>query len=121
MLNLWPYLLRLAVALYFISPHVQSLMLGANKLNAAIFTCIDEYIPSTVAFTIWHGFFVLIGTLILLWPRPVFPLLIGLIVLSSQLYLNFSVNGPAIDSMLQLVLILVSLALIISHSRPKFK
>jgi hypothetical protein len=121
MFNFWPYLLRLAVAFYFIYPHGQSLMLGAKKVSIAAFTCLNEYIPKTIAFTLWHACFVILGILILIWPRPIFPLLIALIVLSSQLYINFTVHSAPISNMLIFILILVSLALIIYHSRPQFR
>jgi hypothetical protein len=121
MFNFWPYLLRLAVAFYFIYPHAQNLMIGVKKVNMAVFACINEYIPQTIAFTLWHSFFVLLGILILIWPRPIFPLLIALIIISSQLYINFAVQGYAANSMMLFILLLVSLALIIYHSRPQFR
>lgn len=121
MFNLWPYLLRLAIALYFIYPHIMQLLQGAGKINSAIFGCIDEYLPSTAAFTLWHGFFVVLGVLILLWPRPIFPLVLALLILSSQLYLNFSIHLYSPVSMLLFILVLVTLSLIIYHSRPQFR
>jgi hypothetical protein len=123
MFNIWPYLLRLAVALYFIYPHVQALMQGVKKAKMALFECINQsiQISSTITFTIWHSFFVLLGVLILLWPRPTLPLIAVLLILSSQLYINFSMQSPASSSMLLFILILVTLALIIYHSRPQFR
>ena len=121
MFNFWPYLLRLAVSFYFIYPHAQNLMLGVKKVNAAVFTCINEYIPQAVAFTLWNAFFVLLGILILIWPRPIFPLIVALIILSSQLYINFAIHSSPVNNMLLFILVLVSLALIIYHSRPQFR
>ncbi len=121
MFNFWPYLLRLAVAFYFIYPHGQALMLGAKKVGTAVFACINEYIPQTIAFTLWHACFVLLGIMILIWPRPILPLLIALIIISSQLYINFAVQGYAANSMMLFILLLVTLALIIYHSRPQFR
>ncbi len=121
MFNLWPYLLRLAIAFYFIYPHAQELMKGAKKVNLAVFSCINEYIPSAVAFTLWHGLYVLLGVIILVWPRPIFPLVMGLFILSSQLYINFSLHSYSAANMLLFVLVLVTLALIIYHSRPQFR
>ncbi len=121
MFNIWPYLLRLAVALYFIYPHVQALLLGSKKLSTAVFACINEYIPQTVAFTLWHGFFVVLGILILIWPRPILPLVLVLLILSSQLYINFSLHSYTGANMLLFTLVLVTLALIIYHSRPQFR
>lgn len=121
MFNIWPYLLRLAVALYFIYPHGVSMLQGAKKANLALFACIDEYIPSTIAFTLWHSFFVVLGVLILIWPRPILPLVLSLIILSSQLYINFAQHSYTVVNMLLFVLVLVTLALIIYHSRPQFR
>lgn len=121
MFNFWPYLLRLAVAFYFIYPHAQALMTGAKKVSVAAFTCINEYIPTTIAFTIWHACFVLLGILILIWPRPILPLIAALIILSSQLYINFALHSSPVNNMLLFILLLVSLALIIYHSRPQFR
>jgi len=107
--------------MYFIYPHTQALMLGVKKVNTAIFGCINEFIPMTVAFTLWHAFFVLLGILILIWPRPILPLVVTLLILSSQLYINFSTHSYSIVNMLLFILILVTLALTIYHSRPQFR
>lgn len=121
MFNLWPYLLRLAVAFYFIYPHAQALMLGVGKVKTAVFGCINEYIPQVVAFTLWHGFFLVLGILILIWPRPILPLVFVLLILSSELYINFSLHSYTSANMLLFILTLVTLALIIYHSRPQFR
>ena len=121
MFNFWPYLLRLAVAFYFIYPYAQDLMAGAKKVGTAVFACINDYIPSTVAFTLWHACFVLLGILILIWPRPILPLLFALIILGSQLYINFALYSAPITNMLLFILILVTLALLIYHARPQIR
>lgn len=121
MFNIWPYLLRLAVAFYFIYPHAQSLATGVTKINGAVFGCINEYIPTVVSFTVWHGFFVILGLLILLLPRPRLPLLLALIILATQLYIDFSTKGNVVTEMMLLIIILVNLALIIYHSRPQLR
>lgn len=121
MFNLWPYLIRFAVSLYFIYPHARSLMLGVKKVNMAIFGCINEYIPATVAFTVWHAFFVLLGVLILIWPAPILPLIVALLFLSGQLYVNFAMHSYSAENMLLFILVLITLALIIYHSRPQFR
>ena len=118
MYTIWPYLLRAAVSLYFIYPNAVALLSGVKKVKLGIFGCINEYIPMTVAFTMWHGFFVILGLLILLWPRPVFPLALALLILSSELYVNFTTMSYSPLSMLLFILVLVTLALIIYHSRP---
>ena len=120
MFNIWPYLLRLAISLYFIYPHAQALMEKGSKLKLAVFSCINEYIPTTIAFTLWHSFYVLLGVLILIWPRPILPLVVALLILSSQLYINFSLQSYSVINMLLFILVLVTLALIIYHSRPQY-
>ena len=120
MFNIWPYFLKLAVAIYLIYPHGQQLMLGLKKVKSAVFSCMNEYMPATVAFTLWHSFFIVLGILILIWPRPVLPLIAVLIVLSSELYINFSMHSYTSSNMLLFILILVTLALIIYNSKPQF-
>lgn len=97
------------------------MMLGVKKVKLAVFGCINEYIPATVAFTLWHSFFIILGVLILIWPRPILPLIVVLLLLSSELYINFSMHSYTGANMLIFVLILVTLALIIFHSRPQFR
>lgn len=121
MLNLWPYLLRLAVASYFIYPHGISLWNGAQKLSFTVFGCINQYIPQTVAFTVWHGLFVVLGLLVLLLPRPILPLMIALTSLSIEIYVNFMKVSYTPLTMLLFVLILVTVSLIIYYSRPKHR
>ena len=121
MFNIWPYLLRLAVSLYFIYPHGVAMLQGAKKTKLAVFACVNEYIPATIAFTIWHSFFVILGILILIWPRPILPLILSLIVLSSELYINFAQHSYTVVNMMLFILVLVTLALIIYHSRPQFR
>lgn len=121
MFNIWPYLLRLSVALYFIYPHGVNMLNGAKKANLAVFACVNEYIPKTIAFTLWNSFFVILGILILIWPRPILPLVVALIILSSKLYINFAQHSYTVVNMLLFVLVLVTLALIIYHSRPQYR
>lgn len=121
MFSIWPYLLRLSVALYFIYPHSQNLIQGVDTLQSSIFSCVDAYIPLTVAFTLWNGFFVFLGLLVLVWPRPVLPLIVALMMLSLELYINFSTHSYATSNMLLFILVLVTLSLIIYHSRPQFR
>lgn len=121
MFTIWPYLLRFAVALYFIYPHVTALLNTAKKMQLAVFSCINEYIPATIAFTLWHALYIILGILILIWPRPVLPLIVALIIIASQLYINFSLHNYTATNMFLFILMLVTLALIIYHaSRPQF-
>lgn len=123
MFNIWPYLLRLAVALYFIYPHAQALGSGVKKAKMALFECLNQAIsiPQSVTFTLFHSFFVVLGVIILVWPRPVLPLILVLLILSSELYINFSMHNYTSANMLLFILILVTLALIIYNSRPQFR
>ncbi len=123
MFNLWPYLLRLAVALYFIYPHAQALTAGVKKAKMALFECINQsiQISESITFTLWHSFFIALGLLILVWPRPILPLIFVLLILCSELYINFSMHSYTSANMLLFVLILVTLALIIFNSRPQFR
>ena len=123
MFSIWPYLLRLAVALYFVYPHAQALAGGVKKAKMALFECINQsiQISETITFTLWHSFFIALGLLILVWPRPVLPLIFVLLILCSELYINFSLHSYTASNMLLFVLLLVTLALIIYHSRPQFR
>lgn len=121
MFNIWPYLIRLSISLYFIYPHAQALIDGVKKVEQSLFGCINEYIPVTIAFTLWHAFFILLGILIFIWPRPILPLIVALIILSAQLYINFASHSYTASNMVLFILVLVSLALIIYHSRPQFR
>jgi hypothetical protein len=123
MFNIWPYLLRLAVALYFIYPHALALSEGVKKARMALFECLYQSIKisETVTFTLWHAFFIFLGVLVLIWPRPILPLLVVLIVLASTLYINFSTGNFTSANMLIFVLILVTLALMIYNARPQFR
>jgi hypothetical protein len=98
-------------------------MLGVKKAKTALFECLYQsvQIPMAVTFTLWHSFFLIIGILILIWPRPILPLIVVLIVLCSELYINFSLHNPTGSTMLLFVLVLVTLALIIYHSRPQLR
>ncbi len=123
MFSIWPYLLRLAVSLYFIYPHAQALATGVKKAKMALFECINQsiQISESITFTLWHSFFIALGLLILVWPRPILPLIVVLLILSSELYINFSMHNYTSSNMLLFVLILVTLALIIFNSRPQFR
>jgi hypothetical protein len=121
MFTIWPYLIRLAISFYFIYPHAQSLLNGISKFEKAIFSCVNDYVPMTIAFTLWHAFFVLLGMLILVWPQPILPLMVALVILTTQLYINFATYSYTVTNMLLFVLVLITLALIIYHSRPQFR
>lgn len=124
MKSIWQYLLRLAVAIYFILNHIKEfgsnlglISAAADPRSAGIFKCVNAYIPSTVASGLWHASFILLGLLILLWPSPTLWLIIGLLILMAELYINYNIGVFGVSSILIIILILVSLALIIYYGR----
>jgi len=115
--SIFPYLLRIALAMYFIWPHLL-LMLNAGKnmkLGNSIFACASEYLPAVVTFNIYHGMFVLLGALILFWPYPIVPLAIGLFILMFNIYINFSTGDYGVNSLYILAMILVTLSLLVYY------
>jgi hypothetical protein len=124
MTNIWPYILRLALAIYFIFEHLSTLLKGykglANGTN--IFECISGYIPPIAAFTIWHGGFVLLAALIVLWPRPVTILSISLFVLLATTYIKFTdvKHISSTSNLLTLICILLNLALLIIYAKRRY-
>lgn len=111
--RLWPLLLRVAIGMYFIYPNLIKLIEGTGTLQMGVFGCVGEYIPATAAFTVYYGFLVLVGVLIIGLIRSIFPLAIALLILSVQLYVGFSTFSYTPYTMLLFILILVTLAVII--------
>lgn len=111
--RLWPLLLRIAIGMYFIYPNLLKLIEGGELLKTSVFGCIGQYIPATATFTAYYGFLVLVGVLTIALIRSVFPLALALLVLSVQLYINFTAFSYTPLTMLLFILILVTLALII--------
>ena len=128
--NSWQHLLRLSVAIYFIIPNTYKLYQytvaiksGGDKVNHLIshtvFACADSYIPSDIAYTLWYGLFVMLGLLILFTPNPLIFLTMGFMVLVSELYINYGNSIYGATSILTIILILVTLALIIFYGRSR--
>ncbi len=118
--NVWPFLLKVSLAFYFIYPNITKILDSAISFKKGdIFSCVDSYIPAIIAHNIWHGAFVALGVLILLWPRPILPLSIAAAVLAISLYVNFGLNSFGVSSILLITLILVALALIIYYAFHK--
>jgi hypothetical protein len=115
--SIFPYFLRLALAIYFIWPHLSQILNAAKnlKLNNTIFACASQYLPTMVTFNIYHALFVLLGLTIMFWPYPIVPLCAGLLVLAFNLYINFSTQNYGVESLYLLALILVSLALLVYY------
>ena len=122
--NIWPYILRLALGLYFLFNHLPILLNGYKSaaLGNSIFACTSNYIPPVAMFTIWHGSFVLLAALIILWPRPIAPLSISLFVLFCITYINFTdlSNISSLTNLLTLICILINIALIIIYAKNRY-
>jgi uncharacterized membrane protein YphA (DoxX/SURF4 family) len=122
--NIWPYILRLALGLYFIFNHLPVLLNGYKSIAAGntIFACASGYIPPVALFTIWHGGFILLAALIILWPRPIAPLSISLFVLFCVTYINFTdiKNISSLTNLLTLICILINIALIIIYAKNRY-
>lgn len=123
----WPYLLRLALASYFFANHFPSLFKAINMLSGKsntnsidnIFTCASSYVSPQISFFIWHLGFVLLGLLILFWPRPISFLSIALIILFMELYINYSKNLYGTSSLLIIISILIAIVLLIIYGMRK--
>ena len=115
--SIFPYFLRLALAIYFIWPHLSQILNAAKnlKLNNTVFACASQYLPAAVTFNIYHALFVLLGLTIMFWPYPIVPLCAGLLVLAFNLYINFSTQDYGVESLYLLALVLVSLALLVYY------
>lgn len=109
---LWAYLIRAALGVYFIIPHGQALLVGAEKANLGFLSCFTSLASSDVVFIIYHALFVLLGLLIILAPAPIFPLLISLIYLCVNFYVDFGKDLYSVSSTLNIVLILIDVGLI---------
>lgn len=122
--NIWPYILRTALALYFLFNHLPVLLKGYKSVaeGASMFSCVTSYIPPIAAFTIWHGGFVLLSIMLILWPKPVAPLSISLFLLLSTAYINFvsTNNINAVNNLLTLICILINIALIIIYAKNRY-
>ncbi len=123
-MRLWPLLLRLAVGVYFVYPHITPFANGLVDLNMTIekgiYSCVEMYIPIEIGFSLYHGFFVILGLLIIGLMRSVFPLVVGLFVVGLSLYIDFLKEGYSIGTMLLFVLMLVTISLILYTLNPRF-
>lgn len=128
--NSWQHLLRLSVAIYFIVPNSYKLYQYTlaikeggkyieKMMHGSIFSCVNTYIPSDMAYTLWYGLFVMLGLLILFTPNPLVFLAIALMVLCGELYINYGLGLYGATSILSIILILVTLSLIIFYGRKR--
>jgi uncharacterized membrane protein YphA (DoxX/SURF4 family) len=119
--RLWPLLLRLAIGLYFIYPHINQLLGNTAKIQEGFFGCIGSYIPLEIAYSLWHGFFVVLGLLVIGLMRSIFPLIVSLTVLGLSLYIDFAKGGYSVTTMLLFILVMVNISLILYTANPRFR
>ena len=117
----WPYILRLALSMYFVFNHLPALLSGLKGVmtGGKIFACTSEFLPAVASYNLWHGSFILLAALILFWPRPVLFLSISLFVLLIEAYLNFDMNKYGPSTVLIIVSILINIALLIIYGRGR--
>ena len=121
MTNTWPYMLRLALATYFLFNHLPALLSGFKNimLNKSMFMCASEFLPPIASYNIWHGGFILLAALILLWPRPIMFLSISLAILLVEAYLNLDMARYGANTILIIVSILINIALLTIYGRGR--
>ena len=117
----WPYILRLALAMYFVFNHLPPILSGFKSVASAnsMFACTGEFLPPIVSFNIWHGFFIVLSAMILLWPRPVLFLSISTFVLLAETYLDFDMSRYGSSTILSMVCTMINIVLLIIYGRPK--
>jgi uncharacterized membrane protein len=120
--NIWPYILRLALAMYFVFEHLPPLLSGYVRasLPNSIFACTNNFLPAETTFYIWHGLFLILALLILLWPKPLVFLIISLIILFLEVYLQFETANYNASTLLILISILLNIALLIIYARRQY-
>ncbi|MDQ5957672.1 MAG: hypothetical protein QG614_647 [Patescibacteria group bacterium] len=121
----WPYILRFALAAYYLFNHALPLVAGFKKIgsNQAIFECTGSLISPVLAFNLWHGMFVFLAIMILIWPRPVYFLAISLFVLLLEAYIVFGQVASATENSTNLLIsicILINIVLLILYGRLKY-
>jgi hypothetical protein len=119
--RLWPLLLRLSIGLYFVYPHINQLLGNVGKVQEGFFGCIGTYIPFEVAYSLWHGFFVVLGLLVIGLMRSILPLVGSLVVLGLSLYIDFAKAGYSVTTMLLFILMMVNISLILYTANPRFR
>jgi len=119
--RLWPLLLRLAIGLYFVYPHINQLLGNVSQVHDGFFSCVGTYIPFEVAYSLWHGFFVILGLLVIGLMRSILPLVGSLIVLGLSLYIDFAKGGYSVTTMLLFILMMVNISLILYTANPRFR
>ena len=119
--RIWPLLLRLAIGLFFVYPHLNQLLGNVAVIHDGFFGCIGSFIPFEVAYSLWHGFFVVLGLLVIGLMRSIAPLLVSLTVLGLSLYIDFVKGGYSVTSMLLFILMMVNISLILYTANPRFR
>lgn len=111
------YLFRASIAFYFIFPAVLNLRGASDFITSPLFKCFTSsytFAPDMVALAI-NILAILLGVLILVWKRPLTPLVLGILVLISKFILE---KNYSFDFLMIIVPIaLVSVGLAIFYSR----
>ncbi len=124
----WPYLLRLALASYFFYNHLPQLLQGFNLLAAnkhisstsnSIFTCASAYISPDISFIVWHGAFVLLGVMIVIWPRPIFWIAIAIVYILINIYFSFVLEQFGVSTLLMIISLINAVVLAIIYGLRK--
>jgi type IV secretory pathway VirB3-like protein len=117
MKHIIPYLFRASIAFYFIFPAVLNLRGTSDFVSSPLFKCFTAsyaFGPDMVAMAI-NILAILLGVLILVWKRPLTPLILGILVLISEFILE---KEYTFDFLMVIVPIaLVSVGLAIFYSR----
>ncbi len=119
--RIWPLLLRLSIGLFFVYPHINQLLGNVSVVKEGFFGCIGAYIPFEVVYSLWHGFFVVLGLLVIGLMRSILPLVASLMVLGLSLYIDFAQKGYSPMSMLLFILMMVNISLILYTANPRFR
>lgn len=123
--RMWPFLLRVAIGVYFIAPHItpflDSVMASSSLVvEPGLYSCLDAYMPVEIAFSMYHGFFVILGLLIIGLMRSVFPAVVALAVIGLSLYIDFAKEGYSASTLLLFILMLVTTSVIMYSMNPRF-
>ncbi len=111
------YLFRASVAFYFIFPAVLNLRGTSDFVTSPLFKCFTSaytFAPDVVAMAI-NILAILLGVLILVWKRPLTPLVLGILVLISKFILEKEYTFDFLMVIVPIALVNVGLAIFYSR------
>jgi hypothetical protein len=112
------YLFRASVAFYFIYPSVLSLRSGLSAFTSTpFFKCFASaysFTPTTLSLFI-NITYIILGVLVLLWKRPLTPLILALLILIAQIVLVSSFTFSFMMIIIPVTLVTVGLTIYYSH------